>query len=103
MNVSLNLASFEEAAQALRTGTSIGSCHVLWHNVHWPAVAELGRAEEHKYAELQIACNSRDIYCAEPAADHTVFVHSRPGDQRRVEWLAAQTGAAVVGPPELGW
>lgn len=78
-------------------------CYVLWHNLKWPSVPELGLAEEYKYAELQIACNSHDIYCDDLSTEHTVFVHSRPRDDARVTWLAEQTGTKVVGPPEFGW
>ena len=64
---------------------------------------ELGLGEEYKYAELQIACNSRDIHGEAWAAEHTVFIHARPGDDERAAWLAAQVGARVVGHPEFGW
>ncbi|MFC5753790.1 hypothetical protein [Actinomadura rugatobispora] len=103
VEVTFKVGSFEEAAAALRTGMGITPCYVLWHWIFWPAVPELGLREQHKYAELEIACYSRDIFCEEPAPDHTVFVHAGPDEDRRAEWLAAQVGAEVIGPPEFGW
>ncbi|MGI5325717.1 hypothetical protein [Actinomadura nitritigenes] len=99
MNVSVGLESFEQAADAFRPGMAITRCYILWHNLKWPAVAELDLDEEYKYAELQVACNSHDIYCEKPATEHTVFIHSRPGDQQRVEWLADRAGTTIYGPP----
>lgn len=103
VNVSVELDSFEQAADALRAGMAITRCFILWHNMKWPAVAALGLDEEYKYAELEVACNSHDIYCDKPADGHAVFIHSRPGDEQRVEWLADRVGATVLGPPEFGW
>jgi len=65
--------------------------------------ASPGVDEEYKYAELQIACNSHTIHCEDWAVEHTVFVHARPGDDARPDWLAAQVGSRVVGPAEFGW
>ncbi|MFI1092059.1 hypothetical protein [Streptomyces sp. NPDC020917] len=104
VNVSLGVTSVAAARVALETWASITRCYVLWHNLKWPALPELGlEHEEYKYAELEIACNSHDIHCSEWAAEHTVFVHARPGEVERPAWLAAQVGAEVVGPPEFGW
>lgn len=102
-NVSLGATAFAQAGEALRTWADITRCYVLWHDLKWPAVPELGLGEEYKYAELQVACNSHDIHCEEWAAEHTVFVHARPGHDERAAWLAARVGARVVGPPEFGW
>lgn len=102
-NVSLAVESFEQAREAMESWAAITRCYVLWHDMKWPAVPELGLDEEYKYAELQVACNSRDIYCEEWAAEHTVFVHTRPGHDDRAAWLAAQVNARVVGPAEFGW
>lgn len=104
MSVSLGVASVAEARVALAAWAGITRGYVLWHNLKWPSVPELGlEHEEYKYAELQIACNSQDIHCSEWTAEHTVFVHARPGDDVRPGWLAAQAGAGIVGPPEHGW
>lgn len=103
VSVSLGVATSARAREALETWAGITRCYVLWHNLRWPAVPELGLAEEYKYAELEIACNSHDIHCAQWTAEHTVFVHTRPGDDKRPAWLAAQVGAEVAGPPEFGW
>lgn len=104
MKVTLGVASLAEARAALPIWADITRCHVLWHNLKWPALPELGlEYEEYKYAELQIACNSGDIYCSEWTAEHTVFIHARPGDEARPAWLAAQVGASIVGPWEHGW
>ncbi|SEG83207.1 hypothetical protein SAMN05216223_11420 [Actinacidiphila yanglinensis] len=103
-SVSLGVKSVVEARDALVAWADITRCYVLWHNLKWPALPELGlEYEEYKYAELQIASNSHDIYCTEWTAEHTVFVHGRPGDEARPAWLAAQVGAGIVGPPEFGW
>ncbi|WP_143681504.1 hypothetical protein [Actinacidiphila glaucinigra] len=95
--------TFAEAGEALRTWADVTQCYLLWSDMKWPAVPELGLGEEYKYAELEIACHGSDIHCFDWAAEHTVFVHSRPGDDDRAAWLAAQVGAGVVGPPEFGW
>ncbi|MGW0764161.1 hypothetical protein [Streptomyces sp. NPDC002676] len=102
-SLALGVGTFAQARGALRTWADITRCYVLWHNLKWPSVPELGLDEEYKYAELQIACNSHDIHCEEWAAEHTVFIHARPGDDERAAWLAAQADARVVGPPEFGW
>ncbi|MBQ0847988.1 hypothetical protein J8N05_07150 [Streptomyces sp. BH-SS-21] len=102
-NVSLGVSDFAQASDALSTWADITRCYVLWHDLKWPAVPELGLSEEYKYAELQVACNSHTIHCDEWAAEHTVFVHARPGHDARAAWLAAQVGTRVVGPPEEGW
>ncbi|MFF3877389.1 hypothetical protein [Streptomyces sp. NPDC001978] len=102
-NVSLGVSDLAQASDALRTWADITRCYVLWHDLKWPAVPELGLNEEYKYAELQVACNSHTIHCDEWAAEHTVFIHARPGHDARAAWLAAQVGARVVGPPEEGW
>ncbi|MEE4546080.1 hypothetical protein V2S66_29450 [Streptomyces sp. V4-01] len=104
VSLSLRVASVVEARETLTAWADITRCYVLWHNLKWPALPELGwEHEEYKYAELQIACNSGDIHCSEWTAEHTVFVHARPGDEARPAWLAAQVGAGIVGPPEPGW
>ncbi|MFJ9245419.1 hypothetical protein [Streptomyces sp. NPDC101776] len=100
---SLGVSAFAQAAEALKAWAEITRCYVLWHDMKWPAVAELGLAEEYKYAELQVACNSHDIHCEEWAAEHTVFIHARPGHEARAAWLAARVGARIVGPSEEGW
>ncbi|MEW2253778.1 hypothetical protein [Streptomyces sp. NPDC047869] len=102
-SVCLNVSDAEQAGEALKTWAGIARCYVLWHDLKWPAVPELGLAEEYKYAELQVACNSHDIHCDEWTADHTVFIHARPGHDERAAWLAAQVDAQVIGPPEFGW
>jgi hypothetical protein len=102
-SVCLGAGTFAQVREALGTWADITRCYVLWHNLKWPSVPDLGLAEEYKYAELQIACNSHDIHCEEWAAEHTVFVHTRPGDDERVAWLAAQVDVRVDGPPEFGW
>lgn len=99
----LNVTTFAQAGDALGTWAYITRCYVLWHDLRWPAVPELGLGEEYKYAELQVACNSHDIHCEEWAAEHTVFIHARPGHDERAAWLAAQVDAQVVGSPEEGW
>ncbi|WP_328830575.1 hypothetical protein OHT77_24140 [Streptomyces sp. NBC_00252] len=101
--VSLGAAAFAQAEEALTTWAGITRCYVLWHDMKWPAVVELGLDEEYKYAELQVACNSHDIHCQEWAAEHTVFIHARPGHEARAAWLAARVGARIVGPTEEGW
>ncbi|MFB9576343.1 hypothetical protein [Streptomyces yanii] len=103
MSLSLGVSTFAQAREALDIWAGITSCYVLWHNLQWPSVPELGLGEEYKYAELQIACNSHDIYCEHWAAEHTVFIHARHGDDERAAWLAAQVDARVVGPAEFGW
>lgn len=102
-NLSLGAASFAEARESLGNWAGISRCYVLWHNMKWPPVPELGLDEEYKYAELQVACNSHTIHCEEWSPEHTVFVHARPGDDERPAWLAAQVGSRVVGPAEFGW
>ncbi|TRO62493.1 hypothetical protein [Streptomyces sp. IB201691-2A2] len=102
-SVSLGVSDLGQTSDALRAWADITRCYVLWHDLKWPAVPELGLDEEYKYAELQVACNSHTIYCDEWTAEHTVFVHARPGHDARAAWLAAQVGARVVGPPEEGW
>jgi hypothetical protein len=99
----LGARTFTQACDALGTWADITRCYVLWHDLKWPSVPELGLGEEYKYAELQIACNSHDIHCEEWAAEHTVFIHARLGDDERAAWLAAQVNARVVGLPEFGW
>ncbi|WP_330176588.1 hypothetical protein OG875_25665 [Streptomyces sp. NBC_01498] len=101
--VRLGVPAFEEAASALRAWADITRCYVLWHDMTWPAVPELGLDPEYKYAELEVACHSHDIHCEEWTAEHTVFVHARPGHDDRAAWLAARVGARVVGPAEFGW
>ncbi|GAA3481537.1 hypothetical protein GCM10018966_060680 [Streptomyces yanii] len=103
VSLSLGVSTFAQAREALDIWAGITSCYVLWHNLQWPSVPELGLGEEYKYAELQIACNSHDIYCEHWAAEHTVFIHARHGDDERAAWLAAQVDARVVGPAEFGW
>ncbi|MEV0093792.1 hypothetical protein [Streptomyces sp. NPDC050738] len=102
-NVSLGVQAVAQAGSALRAWSDITRSYVLWHDLKWPAVPELGLGQEYKYAELQVACNSHDIRCEEWAAEHTVFIHARPGQDERAAWLAAQVGTRVVGPPEFGW
>ncbi|MEU4345907.1 hypothetical protein [Streptomyces sp. NPDC023838] len=103
ISVNMGLSTFGQAAEALRAGVDICPLYVLWHNMTWPRVPELGLEEEHKYAELEIACSSHDIYCETPAREHTVFIHSRHGDDGRVAWLASKVGARIVGPAQDGW
>ncbi|MFD7682007.1 hypothetical protein [Streptomyces sp. NPDC060187] len=102
-NVSLRVSDLAQAGDALTAWAGITRCYVLWHDLKWPAIPELGLDEEYKYAELQIASNSHTIHCEEWAVEHTVFVHARPGHDARAAWLAAQVGARVVGPAEDGW
>jgi hypothetical protein len=101
--VSLGATDYAQASEALRTWAEITRCYVLWHNLKWPAIPELGLNEEYKYAELQVASNSHTIHCEEWAAEHTVFIHARPGHDERAAWLAAQVDAQIVGPFEEGW
>ncbi|MFI6444956.1 hypothetical protein [Kitasatospora sp. NPDC050543] len=103
VSVTVSLRTFGQVADALRIGVGICPLYVLWHNMTWPCVPELGLEQEHKYAELQIACNSHDIFCETPTPEHTVFLHSRHGDDERVAWLASKVGAQIAGPSELGW
>ncbi|MEU6762487.1 hypothetical protein ABZ916_08165 [Streptomyces sp. NPDC046853] len=102
-NVQLGVSSVAEARAALVSWADVTRCYLLWCHMLWPEVPELGIGEEYKYAELEVACNSHDIHCEEWAAEHTVFVHARQGDDERAAWLAAQVGARVVGPSEFGW
>ncbi|MGY1501055.1 hypothetical protein ACW4TU_31490 [Streptomyces sp. QTS52] len=102
-SLSVRAGTFAQASEALGVWAGISRCYVLWHNMKWPAVPELGLDVEYKYAELQVASNSHTIHCEEWAAEHTVFVHARPGDDERPAWLAAQVGSRVVGPAEFGW
>ncbi len=99
----LEVTSFAQAREALGIWAGISRCSVVWDDMKWPPVPELGLGEEYRYAELQVACNSRTIHCEEWAAEHTVFVHTRAGDDERPAWLAAQVGSRVVGPAEFGW
>lgn len=101
--VSLSVTDYAQATEAVRTWAEVTRCYVLWHNLKWPTVPELGLDEEYKYAELQVACNSHTIHCEEWAAEHTVFIHARPGHDERAAWLAAQVDAHIVGPSEEGW
>ncbi|MFJ8114088.1 hypothetical protein [Streptomyces sp. NPDC096132] len=101
--VTWGVTSFPQGREALGIWADITRCYILWHNMKWPAVPELGLDEEYKYAELQVACNSHTIHCEEWAPEHTVFIHARPGHDERAAWLAAQVDAQVVGPPEFGW
>ncbi|MCL8013410.1 hypothetical protein [Streptomyces sp. AS02] len=103
VKVSVGIETVAQARDVLATGMAIQRCFVLWHNLKWPPVPELGLDEEYKYAELEVACNSHDIHCEEWAPEHTVFVHGRPGHDARADWLAERVGARVVGPPEFGW
>ncbi|MDR6978357.1 hypothetical protein J2X68_005083 [Streptomyces sp. 3330] len=102
-SVSQPAPTVAQAGDALKTWAGITRCYLLWHDMKWPAVPELGLGEEYKYAELQVACNSHTIHCEEWAPEHTVFIHARPGHDERAAWLAAEVGAQVVGPPEFGW
>ncbi|MEU5073870.1 hypothetical protein AB0G76_20240 [Streptomyces asoensis] len=102
-SVSRPATTLEQAREALGTWAGITRCYILWHNLKWPAVPELGLNEEYKYAELQVASNTHTIHCEEWAPEHTVFIHARPGHDARATWLAAQVGTEVVGPPEFGW
>ncbi|MFF2364834.1 hypothetical protein ACFVU0_19390 [Streptomyces sp. NPDC058122] len=97
------VANLSQGSEALRAWADITRCYILWHDMKWPAVPELGLGEEYKYAELQVVCNSHTIHCVEWAPEHTVFIHARPGHDERAAWLAAQVGAQVVGPSEEGW
>ncbi|MFD5819202.1 hypothetical protein [Streptomyces sp. NPDC127038] len=97
------VATPSQGSQALRTWADITTCYILWHDLEWPAVPELGLGEEYKYAELQVACNSHTIHCEKWAPEHTVFIHARPGHDERAAWLAAQVDGHVVGPSEEGW
>lgn len=103
VSASVGLTSFEEAAEALRRGMSITRCYVLWHDIDWPAVPELGLVQRNKYAEVQIAAHSDTIHCEDYTEHHTVFVHVAPDEARRAEWVAAQADAEIVGPYEFGW
>ncbi|GGZ18027.1 hypothetical protein [Streptomyces poonensis] len=103
VSVNLGLGTVPQARDALGTCLNITMGYVLWHNLKWPEVPELGLGEEYKYAELQIAGNSHTIHSGEWAPEHTVFVHARPGHDARAAWLAARVGAEVVGPSEEGW
>ena len=103
VEVTQPLATFEKANAAARAGADITSCYVSWHDLKWPPVADLGLSEEYKYAEIEVACNSHDIWCEVPSAEHTVFVHSRAGDDDRAAWLAERAGTRVAGAAELGW
>ncbi|WP_128428227.1 hypothetical protein [Streptomyces cyaneus] len=102
-NVAVGIETVVEARETLATGMAITRCHILWHNLKWPPVPELGLDEEYKYAELEVACHSHDIHCEKWAPEHTVFIHARPGHDERAAWLAAQVDARVVGPSEHGW
>ncbi|MGW1713519.1 hypothetical protein [Streptomyces sp. NPDC002156] len=102
--LSVGADSIAQARESLGIWAGISRGYVLWHNMTWPAVPQLGLLnEEYKYAELQVAANSHTIHCEEWSAEHTVFVHARPGDDERPAWLAAQVGSRVVGPAEFGW
>ncbi|MGW8331832.1 hypothetical protein ACWGLE_28485 [Streptomyces sp. NPDC055897] len=101
--LSPGVTTVAQACEALRVWAEITRCYVLWHDVMWPPVPELGLDHDYKYAELQVVSNSHTIQCEEWAAEHTVFIHTRPGQDERAAWLAAQVGAGVVGPSEEGW
>jgi hypothetical protein len=66
-DLSLGVRTFTQAREALETWADITPCYVLWHNLKWPSVPDLGLGEEYKHAELQVACNSHDIHCEEPS------------------------------------
>ncbi|MFG3427790.1 hypothetical protein [Streptomyces californicus] len=77
---------------------------VRWDLDAWPDVPEAGLEHiSQKYAYLTLTVNSRDLYQEELSRDHTVYVHTRGGDDEqldRVHWLAAQVGGRFTGRVE---
>lgn len=44
----LGVGTFTQVCEALGTWADITRCYVLWHNLKWPPVPELGLSEEYK-------------------------------------------------------
>ncbi|MFE9999949.1 hypothetical protein [Streptomyces avermitilis] len=71
---------------------------VRWDFMGWPEAPEVGLgAGGARGAFVTLAVHARDLDLAEPASDHTVFVHAKQVEAERVPWLAAQVGLRVIG------
>jgi hypothetical protein len=74
---------------------------LAWMGLAWPAVPEFGLGVEGARTGVQ-AC-FRSTATRALAAGHTVYVHVRPGHEKRARYLAEQAGQTILGPPEDGW
>ncbi|MFJ3964713.1 hypothetical protein [Streptomyces sp. NPDC090036] len=70
---------------------------IHWHLGAWPATPEQNWSSP-KYSGVQLAFNSREMW-GDRVDEHTLSVCVRQGDLQRAEWLAAQVGLQVLGPP----
>ncbi|MEU1352117.1 hypothetical protein [Streptomyces sp. NPDC005795] len=74
---------------------------LAWMALTWPAIPELSLGPEYARTGVQ-ACFDIDAN-HEPMAEHTVYLHVRPGDEDRARHLARTVGRGLIGPPEHGW
>ncbi|GAA5707524.1 MULTISPECIES: hypothetical protein [Streptomyces] len=71
---------------------------VRWDFMGWPEAPEVGLGVGGaRGAFVTLAVRARDLDLAEPASDHTVFVHVKQVEAERAPWLAAQVGLRVIG------
>jgi len=78
------------------TGAEPGA--VRWDFAGWPAAPEAGLGVGGARGAFVTLClNARDLDLAEPAIDHTVFVHVKQVEAARAPWLAARVGQRVIG------
>ncbi|MGW6981300.1 hypothetical protein ACWGE1_17900 [Streptomyces sp. NPDC054932] len=84
-----------EADLAAVVGDAPAGVH--WYLGSWPAVPGQD-GPSYKYSGVQLAFNCRELW-GDRADGHVLSVCVRQNDVRRAEWLAAQVGLRVLGPP----
>ncbi|MFI1286878.1 hypothetical protein ACH4U5_40090 [Streptomyces sp. NPDC020858] len=70
---------------------------IRWHLGAWPATPTQ-EWRSTKYSGVELAFNCRELW-GDPADGHMLSVCVGQNDLQRAEWLAAQVGLRVLGPP----
>lgn len=87
-----------ETVPALLQAAAGSPATVRWDFSGWPPAPEVGLdACGTRGAFITLCLNVRDLELAEPAPDHTVFVHVKQTEAERAPWLAAEAGLRVIG------
>ncbi|MFD9523761.1 hypothetical protein [Streptomyces sp. NPDC059979] len=70
---------------------------IRWHLGAWPATPTQAWRST-KYSGVELAFNCRELW-GDPEDGHMLSVCVGQNDLQRAEWLAAQVGLRVLGPP----
>ncbi|GAB3356063.1 hypothetical protein GCM10027452_23320 [Micromonospora halotolerans] len=101
VDVVLHVNGLGPVAELVRVAGSDPAC-LTWNIWGWPEVPELGLGPDVKHGYVGLTLNATDLWGDQPADVHTVFLHARRHEPRRVEWLAGRVGLTVVGPGAMG-